>query len=240
MYYCQFMNNPLTNEKEICQFYKDEIRRAISESKSNTERALGGVLRSIKGTLVADITEAIVKIAWKEKGGSPYLLKFNQARETLCVEDAYIKRQKNPAVRDYLNRNRKEGFGYSVDKHVFIDGKLTLGIECKAYAENAMLKRILVDFMLLKLNHPEMNCALVQLESMLGGDYANGKEVQVGSVKSHALMSQFDLDLNIITLLEGERKVDEPVHNPKFLKVLEPKLVRIAIERIKDLLPNPR
>lgn len=233
------MNNSLTNEKEICQFYKDEIRRAISESKSNTERALGGVLRSIKGTLVADITEAIVKIAWKEKGGSPYLIRFDQAREILCVEESYIKRQKNPAVREFLNRNRKEGFGFSVDKHVFIDGELVLGIECKAYAENAMLKRILVDFNLLKQNHPEMNCALVQLESMLGGDYANGKEFQLGSIKSHALMSQFDYDLNIITLLEGERKVNEPVHDPKHLKTLEPKLVRIAIERIKGLLPNP-
>lgn len=234
------MEKSLTNEKEICQHYKDEIFRAISESKSNTDRALGGVLRSIKGTLVADITEAIVKIAWKEKGGSPYQIKFDQAREILCVEEAYIKRQKDPAVREHLYRHRKEGFGFSVDKHVFIDGKLVLGIECKAYAENAMLKRILVDFNLLKQNHPDMNCALVQLESMLGGDYANGKEVQLGSVKSHALMSQFDYDLNIITLLAGERKVDEPVHDPKHLKTLEPKLVRIAIERIKGLLPNPR
>jgi hypothetical protein len=234
------MEKHLTNEKEICQHYKDEIFRAISESKSNTDRALGGVLRSIKGTLVADITEAIVKIAWKEKGGSPYLLKFDQSREILCVEEAYIKRQKDPAVRDYLSRNRKEGFGFSVDKHVFIDGELVLGIECKAYAENAMLKRILVDFNLLTQSHPDMNCALVQLESMLGGDYANGKEAQLGSVKSHALMSQFDYDLNIITLLEGERKVNEPVHDPKHLKTLEPKLVRIAIERIKGLLPNPR
>jgi hypothetical protein len=209
------MKAPLTNEKEICQFYKDEIMRAVSESKSNTERALGGVLRSIKGTLVEDITEAIVRIAWKEKGGSPYLIKFDQAREILRVEESYIRRQKNLAVREYLNRNRNEGFGFSVDKHVFIDSELVLGIECKAYAENAMLKRILVDFNLLKQNHPGMNCALVQLESMLGGDYANGKKSQLGSIKSHALMSQFDYELNIITLLAGERKVKEPVHDPK-------------------------
>lgn len=230
----------LTNEQQICEYYQEEIRRAIAESKNGKGRALGGVLRSIKGTLVADITEAIVRIAWREKGGSPYKLEFNQSREVLHVEEAYIQRQRDPAVRDFLNKNRQDGFGYSVDKHVFIDGDLALAIECKAYAENAMLKRILVDFNLLKRNHREMNCALVQLESMLGGDYGNGNAKQVGCIKSHALMSQFDFDLHIITLLEGDRKVDEPVHDPRHLKALETRLVRIAIERIKGLLPDPK
>jgi hypothetical protein len=234
------MNTPIGNEKDICRFFKDEIDRLNSEATNTKTRAKAGVVRAIKGTLVADITEAMVKIAWKSKGGSPYEISFDQKREILCVKEDYIKRQEDRAIRDFLYENRDKGFGYSVDKHVFIDQKLVLGIECKAYAENAMLKRILADFTLLTQSHPKMNCLLVQLENMLGGDYGNGKEFQLGSMPSHALMSQFDFDLNIITLLEGDRDVDEPVHDPRYFKPLKEKLVRNAIERIKGLLPNPR
>lgn len=234
------MSPILNNEKAICQFFEDEILRLNAESTNNKSRAKAGVVRSIKGTLVADMTEAMVKIAWKEKGGTPYALTFNQKRELLHVSEDYISRQEDHAIRKFLNENREKGFGYSVDKHVFIDRQLVLGIECKAYTENAMLKRILADFTLLKQTHPEMNCLLVQLENMLGGDYGNGEESQVGSMPSHALMSQFDFKLNIITLLEGDRKVDEPVHEPKHFKPLKEKLVRIAIERMKKLLPNPK
>jgi len=232
------MKTQLKNEKQICEYYISEINRAIKESKSNSERALGGLLRSIKGTLVADITEALVRIAWVENGGKPDKIEFKQTRQILLVEKEYISRQKEPAVKELLLNNRDQGYGYSVDKHIFIDSKLVLAIECKAYTENAMLKRILFDFYLLKKSYPKMNCALVQLENMLGGDYGNGSKIQAGSISSHSLMAQFDFNLNIITLLEGDRKVDEPVHNLKYLKVLNPKLVRIAIDKIKLLLPN--
>lgn len=228
----------LTTEKQICQFYDDVITRLNLELKTISTRAKGGLIRSVKGTLVADITEAIVKIAWKEKGGSPYEISFNQKREILCVAEDYIKRQTNPVVQNFLKDNRKKGYGYSVDKHVFIGGELKLAIECKAYAENAMLKRILFDFSLLKKTSPNMRCALIQLESMLGGDYGSGNESPLGSIASHALMSQFNFDLYIITLLEGEREVQKPVHDPKYFKKLDQKLVRIAIDKIKLLLPN--
>jgi len=49
---------------------------------------------------------------------------------------------------------------------------MIMGIECKAYTENAMLKRILVDFTLLKSIVPKANCVLLQLESQLTGDYS--------------------------------------------------------------------
>jgi len=51
----------------------------------------------------------------------------------------------------------------------------------------------------------------VQLESQLGGDYSTDKDIIFGSRSTHTLLSHFDIDLNIITLLEGERKVKRPI-----------------------------
>jgi len=71
------------------------------------------------------------------------------------------------------------------------------------------------------LIYPNVKFVLFQLESQLGGDYSEiYKKVKVGSPSVHTLLSYFDIDLNIITLLRGERKVDEPIHKEKFFKPL--------------------
>ena len=81
-------------------------------------------------------------------------------------------------------------YGAQVDVHVFVDQEFVLGIECKAYAENAMLKRIMVDFSMLKSLYPRLGCCLVQLESQLGGDYSKPLvRRHMGSPSSHTLMS---------------------------------------------------
>ncbi len=69
-----------------------------------------------------------------------------------------------------------------------------------------MLKRILVDCALLKHIYPEVSFVLLQLESQLGGDYSLSVSGKYGSPPTHTLLSYFDIDLNIITLLRGERK----------------------------------
>ena len=57
-------------------------------------------------------------------------------------------------LKAHIKANKDEYFfNAQVDVHVYIDKKFAMGIECKAYAENAMLKRILVDFRLLKSLH---------------------------------------------------------------------------------------
>ena len=50
---------------------------------------------------------------------------------------------------------------------------------------------------------------LVQLESQLGGDYSELNDITYGSPATHALLSHVDVELKIITLLKGERKVDK-------------------------------
>ena len=59
----------------------------------------------------------------------------------------------------------------------------------------------------------------------------------IGSPRSHVLMSFFpNVSLKIITLLEGERKVDRPIHKKEFFKPLTIACVDHAIERVGGLL----
>jgi len=45
-----------------------------------------------------------------------------------------------------------------------------------------------------------------------------------------------DVEINIITLLEGERKVDEPIHKEEFFKLLEMKSLIKAVNVIQELM----
>ena len=76
---------------------------------------------------------------------------------------------------------------------------------------------------------------MFQLESQLGGDYCELKEITFGSKPTHTLMSYFpEVKLNIVTFLKGERKVDEPIHKEEYFKPLE----KIQIEKAVSLLAN--
>ncbi len=148
---------------------------------------------------------------------------------------AYLARLKNPKVAQYIRRHIREYvYGLRTDVHVSVDGRLVMGIECKAYTENAMLKRILVDFMLLRQTYPDLKCVLLQLESQLTGDYGQpSKGIILGSRSTHTLLSYFDLDLTIITLLEGERQVDKPIHKGAYYKPLEEVNLQRAVDTLK-------
>ena len=100
-----------------------------------------------------------------------------------------------------------------------------------------MLKRILVDFTLLRTVYPNLVCCLFQLESQLTGDYSEiNKPVIYGSHSTHTLLSYFDVDLNIFTMLEGERKVDEPIHKIEYFKPLDKTSLQNTVEKISKLL----
>ena len=81
----------------------------------------------------------------------------------------YINELPDQEIREHILNNVDDYcYKLSVDKQVFIDEEFVLGIECKSYTENAMLKRVLVDFKLLKTRFSRLKCYLFQLESQLG------------------------------------------------------------------------
>ena len=212
------------SRSELIREYNRVVQGTDEQATSQEQRAYGGVVRAAKGKLVEKMARGIIRLGWDDIGGTRGQLSFGDFKKCqVHVTDDYIARLRSP-IADYIRQSRS-AYCYKahVDIHVFVDNIFVLGVECKAYAENAMLKRILVDFKLLKSRYPNLVCCLLQLESMLGGQYSDPlASPQLGSPSSHTLMSMFpELDLNIVTLLRGERKVDQPIHKPAFFKPLE-------------------
>ncbi|MDI9572290.1 MAG: restriction endonuclease, partial [Candidatus Cloacimonadota bacterium] len=84
---------------------------------------------------------------------------------------------------------------------------------------------------------PTLDCVLLQLESQLNGDYSNiSQSIIFGSSSTHTLLSYFDVDLYIITLLQGERKVKKPIHKKEYFKELTSESIEKAISTFQNIL----
>lgn len=227
--------------KDLVKAYDLLVKHIDEDAKNDHDRAYGGNVRSGKGKLVESVTKHLLEGAWNELGGDPRRMEINRKRVKVPIVRAYVDDVEDDEIREYILANIDDYyFGVSVDHHVFIDGDFAVGVECKAYAENAMLKRILVDFTLLKKSHSELACVLLQLESQLGGDYSSPLNEKIfGSPSTRTLLSHFDVGLEIITLLEGERKVGEPIHDHEHFKALSLESLERALQRFQDIL-EPR
>ncbi|GIV44747.1 MAG: hypothetical protein KatS3mg035_1870 [Bacteroidia bacterium] len=190
----------------------------------------------MKGKLQEHITEEIIKIAWFSIGGDISDIQINSEKHKIPIQKQYIENISDVEVKKYLLDNIDDYYYHlSVDKQVYIKNKFVVGIECKAYTENAMLKRILVDFKLLKTLYPNLKCYLFQLESQLGGDYSELGSKTFGSSATHTLLSYFpEVQLNIITFLKGERKIDEPIHKREYFKKLEKYTILNAVNVLAE------
>jgi len=230
--------------KGIIRAYNELVKgidlKASNQLGDENARAYGGVLRAGKGKLVESITRELIELAWSELGGDPKRLSFEKKTIKIPIKKEYIEEMENPDVKKFIKENLdKFHYNFRADVHVQIDEKLIIGIECKAYTENAMLKRILVDFTFLKQIFPSTKNVLIQLESQLGGDYFDiAKEITHGSYSTHTIMSYFDVDLIIITLLEGERKVDKAIHKKGYFKELKKENLEKAIKVFKEIMSD--
>lgn len=223
---------------EIISYYNEAVCGMDESAKTAVGRAYGGVLRSAKGTLVEGIATELVKIAWADVLGQDLRrLKINKKKMPITISEEYIQRPSNEAIRGYLEQNRNQLiYKFGTDVQVFIDDKLVIPIECKAFTENAMIKRILFDAMLMNEATGVKVYYLFQLESQLGGDYCQLNEVTYGSPATHALLSHVPIDLKIITLLNGERNIKRPIHNPDYFKRLDVTQLRKAVKIFTDAL----
>lgn len=178
----------------------------------------GGRLRALKGKLVEILCENMLRQTWQDVGGNP--------------ERISIERRKY-----YFTDERGNRYGLSQDKQVYIDQQFRLSIECKAYAELAMYKRILVDSHILQSRFPDLKFCLFQLESMLGGDYSKSAAHPEGSPAVHVVNSFFTkVELEIITLLDGERKIKRPIHQKQFYKAMRAERVEFALNYFRGVL----
>lgn len=224
--------------QDLIETYNRFMKVMESDSKiaEDEGRSYGGFIRATKGKLQEFITHQLIRIAWiNELQQKAERLVINSDKIPIPLRPEYL--QRVPAnVRRYIESHIDDYYyKLSVDKHAFIDGKFVLGVECKAYTENAMIKRIMVDFMFLKTKYPNLKCYLFQLESMLGGDYHELNSDTMGGTATHSIMSYFEtVDLHILTLIRGERKVDCPINKPEFFKPLEIKSLEKGVLWLAD------
>lgn len=223
--------------QSLINAYEFLVKGIDTKAKKSEDRAYGGIIRAGKGILVESLAKSLIEIGWKELGRKPSRLSLKKETVKIPMKEEYIGRITSPDVKKFI-KDHIQDFYYPLrtDVHVHIDGKFKIAIECKAYTENAMLKRILVDFTLFKQVYPDLSFILLQLESQLGGDYSSLNSIKYGSPSTHTLLSYFDIDLNILTLLEGERKVNQPIHKSKYYKSLRTKNLLIVLDVIKGLL----
>jgi hypothetical protein len=231
----------VNNVNEIIKIYNDIILNTQDNATNNKSRALGGMLRSDKGKLVERLALELVEYSWiKLLKQNPKRLKVDKKKIPIQMNNDYLDRDfEDKDINIYLRNNKQKiKYNFGTDLHIYIDNILVLPIECKAYTENAMLKRIVFDAMLMRKSKGIETYILFQLESQLGGDYSSLNSVSFGSDSSHTIMSFLPIDTNIriITLLKGERKVDQPIHLKKYFKPLTEDSVNKALERISKLL----
>lgn len=221
-----------TKLNSLIAAYDTLVKGIDTEATISRDRAYGGIIRAGKGKLVENIATHLVQIAWEDiLHQNPARMAINKKKMPIGINDGYIERIADPRVKEYVITHRAEQvYKFGTDVQVFVDGRLVLPIECKTYSENAMLKRILFDAELMKEAVGTATYYLVQLESQLGGDYSDLNEVTYGSPATHALLSHCNVELKIITLLKGERKVDRPIHKTEFFKELSMSELQKAVD----------
>jgi hypothetical protein len=229
------MPNEESAIKGIVAGYNDLIKGIDAEATNSKDRFYGGIIRAGKGKLVENIGKNLVEIAWRKLNQEESRLTMEGTHITIPIKKAYVDGLVDKELRDHIMANLTNyNYRYKPDILVQIDTTPVFEIECKSYTENAMIKRILVDDTLIKTIYPKMKFALLQLESQLGGDYSKLSKKTFGSKPTNTLLSYFDIDLTIITLLKDERDINKPIH--RFFKPLEEESLKRAVDIIIKIL----
>ena len=218
--------------ESISDLYTDSVHSMFNMTPGQT--------RGAKGDLVENIVDAITQLAWHQIGGKANRFNISKQTAEIAINEDYVKNLSQKYIRNHIKQNKGEYiYNIELDRAVEIDNKLILGIECKSYIENAMLKRTLKDFeLIVKLLYPKLLFCIFQLENSLGGDYGEvSKQKQLGSESTHTLLSHTPkVGLKIITLLDGDRNSSRPIHKPEYFKELPIENVETCVNKFKDLL----
>lgn len=197
---------------------QSEYKRAILESQklyaNRRAKDTAGAVRYTKSKIVEDITKDIIRIAWSKISPDEGRLRMDKKKIVIKTND--------------------EVYKLSQDIHVYIDNIFRISVECKSYTEVAMYKRVLIDASLLKEAVPTIDAFfIVQLENFLGGDY--GKRVEVKGSESVITLNRLfpEVKMHIITLLDGDRDINKPLHKPEYFKLLRDERLNYAIEQFR-------
>ena len=221
-------------------FYPDyeSIVDLYTESIYSMYNMTPGQIRAKKGKLVEKLLEAIVSLAWYKIAGEMNRFHIEKRRVSIPISENYVKNLMPESTRNYVLQNIDQYiFRLELDRVMKVDNQSVLAIECKAYTENTMLRRILRDFELALIINPDLLFCLFQLENALGGDYGEpNKSEYLGSKSTHTLMSHSPtVHLEIITLLDSDHGRHGLIHRRGYFKELPIKNVETCVSKFRAL-----
>ena len=185
--------------------------------KKTSSRASGGIKRMAKGDLVEEIFSRIIKFCLNEKKSKLELInkmgnlpKNVKKIPKLKVSQNYI----NLKNLKFTNKELATGYEDKFDGFIIDNQDIKFVLEYKAYSENTMLKRCLVDASIAQIFDKNINYCLCLLQSHL-----NQNERLIG-YNAHSLMDffyqKFKVNVDILILVKEPRVVNEDIIKKKY------------------------
>lgn len=108
-----------TTLNAIIATYNSVVKVIDNQASHTAGRAYGGVVRSVKGWLQEYITHSLVRMAWRELGGSNDRIDINKHKIRIPIKEGYISKIDNKEVKNHIRNNISDYYyNLSVDKHV--------------------------------------------------------------------------------------------------------------------------
>ena len=185
--------------------------------KKKTSRASGGIKRMAKGDLVKEIYSIIIKFCLNEKKSNLKLINKMGNLPKNVKKVPILKVSQNYINLKNLKFTKKElatGYEDKFDGFILDNQDIKLVLEYKAYSENTMLKRCLVDASIAQIFDKNINYCLCLLQSHL---YQNERLI---GYNAHSLMDffyqKFRVNVDILILVKEPRVVNEDIIKKKY------------------------
>ena len=103
---------------------------------------------------------------WHDLGGNEHDIDTGMSRIIVPINQEYLDGLDDAEVVNHIRENIAHyEYKFKIDVPVVVRDELAIAVECKAYAKNAMLKRILFDGCFIRKINPHADIVLFQLES---------------------------------------------------------------------------
>ena len=191
--------------------------KKVDVIKKTTSRASGGIKRMAKGDLVEEIYSRIIKFCLNEKKSNLKLINKMGNLPKDVKKVPILKVSQNYINLKNLKFTKKElatGYEDKFDGFILDNQDIKFVLEYKAYSENTMLKRCLVDASIAQIFDKNINYCLCLLQSHL---YQNERLI---GYNAHSLMDffyqKFRVNVDILILVKEPRVVNEDIIKKKY------------------------
>ncbi len=189
----------------------------VDAIKKKTSRASGGIKRMAKGDLVEEIYSRIINFCLIQKNSKLKLINKIGNLPKNVKKIPVLKVSQNYANLKNLKFNEKElstGYEDKFDGFILDNQDIKFVLEYKAYSENTMLKRCLVDASIAQIFDKNINYCLCLLQSHF---YQNERLI---GYNAHSLMDffyqKFKVNVDILILVKEPRVINEDIIKKKY------------------------